>query len=842
MIVSAESEKTPLKYSGITGHWDEAVLPSGMPRRHWRNLYVEVGRMGLRQLNRRWQSGQQLIQSEGVTYNPASLPEGSEYTWPMDPIPLAIDQKEWSLIEAAVIQRATLLNAILADLYGSQRLLRERLVPPALVLANPHFLRPCFGIKPLGGVHLHTFAADIARSPDGRWWVVADRTQSPSGMGYTLQNRLITARTLPGVFNQCRVRQLARFFDMKREALLSLAATQRSNPTIVLLSPGPHNETYFEQSFLAGQWGFTLVEGADLTVLDRRVYVKTLGGLRPVDLIMRRLDEEFCDPLELRGDSLLGVPGLVDAARSGSVAIDNALGSGMVETPALMAFLPQLCTELLGSELKMPSVATWWCGDEKGLRHVREHFPDLVVKPVFSRFGQRSEFPDAQSEAGRKDLFRRIEDRPEEFVAQERVVLSTAPVFNETGIIPRHVMLRVYAAWNGSSYAVMPGGLTRVSSQESSRAVAMQLGGGSKDTWVLDGVDEAPPPRRPLPLPKGAYGAARELPSRVADNLFWLGRYTERVEGRVRFARALLPTLSGEEDFGRVASLETATRLLSGLGDLPPESVAASIGEQRWQVQRALTEMIYDPSQMSSLRWNLKEMRRTAWHLKERLSMDTWRVLQQLDQQFSRVPPASIDHRYLAGMDLLDGVIVTLSAFSGLLTENTTRGFGWRFLEIGRRMERALQMSELLSSGLATAPADCEPHLQVLLQIADSSITYRNRYPTVVQADFVLEVLLSDESNPRAVAFQLASLVRQSDRLQEIADGGQGKERALAVKALEAVRGASVVDLAKRNGEGGFAALEELIVELRWMLYEISDVLTTSYLSHQTASRLTASW
>jgi uncharacterized circularly permuted ATP-grasp superfamily protein/uncharacterized alpha-E superfamily protein len=841
MITSTESEKTPVRYSGIAGHWDEAVLPSGIPRRHWRDLYVEVGRMGLRQLNRRWHSGQQLIQSEGITYNPSSLPEGSEYTWPMDPIPLAVDQREWTFIETAVAQRATLLNAILADLYGEQRLLHERLVPAPIVFANPNFLRPCFGLQPAGGVHLHTYAVDIARSPDGRWWVLADRTQAPSGMGYTLQNRLITARTLPGVFNQCRVRQLARFFDMKREVLLSLAA-QRSNPTVVVLTPGPHNETYFEQSFLAGQWGFTLVEGADLTVLDRRVYVKTLGGLRQVDVILRRLDDSFCDPLELRGDSLLGVPGLVDAARSGSVAIDNALGSGLVETSALMAFYPKLCEHLLGEELKMPSVATWWCGQEEPLRYVREHLTHLVLKPSFSRFGHRTEFPDALDENGRNDLLARIEARPEDFVAQERISLSTAPVFNETGFVPRHVILRIYAAWNGRSYSVLPGGLTRVSSQDSSRAVSMQLGGGSKDTWVLSGADEHAPTRRTIVLPKGPRVAARELPSRVADNLFWLGRYTERVESRVRFARVLLPTLSGEEDFGRVGSLETATRLLAGLGYLPPETVFASLGEQHWQVQRSLTEMIYDPSQMSSLRWNLKEMRRAAWHLKERLSLDTWRVLQQLEAQFSRVPPASVDHRYLAGMDLLDSVVVTLSAFSGLLTENTTRGFGWLFLEIGRRMERALQTSELLSSGLASAPSDFEPHLQVLLQIADSSITYRRRYPTVVEAESVLEVLMTDETNPRAVAFQLATLLQEVDRLQEIAAGGQSSERDLAFKALASVRKAKVADLAERNEEGRFAALDALIGDLRWTMYEISDVLTASYLSHLTASRLTVSW
>ncbi len=799
--------------------------------------------MGLRQLSRRWQSGQQLIQTQGITYNVGSAPEGNEHAWPMDPIPLVIDDKEWASIEQAVIQRAALFNAILLDLYGPQRLLGERLFPPALVFANPHFLRPCFGITPPGGVYLHSYAADLARSPDGRWWVIADRTQAPSGMGYTLQNRLVGARTFPNAFNQYRVRQLTRFFDVKRDALLGLAANQRPNPTIVLLTPGPHSETYFEHSFLAGQWGFTLVEGADLTVIDQRVYLKTLGGLKPVDLILRRLDDGFCDPLELRGDSLLGVAGLVQAVRSGNVVIDNALGSGLVETAAHMAFLPGLCRQLRSEDLRMPSVATWWCGQDGPRRYVLDHLRELVLKPAFPRFGRHPEFPESMDVGARENLVRRIESQPEEFVAQERVALSTVPVRTDQGFVPRHAVLRVYAAWNGQSYTVMPGGLTRVSSHYSSLVVSMQFGGASKDTWVLGGSEDAGAGRRQLSFFTGAQPIQFDLPSRVADNLFWLGRYTERVEARVRLVRALLPALSGEEDFGRGVSLETAIRLLAGLRYLPLETAAASIGEQLRIVQRVLTEMVYDPSQTSSLRWNLKEMRRSARHLKERLSSDTWRVLQQLETEFSGFAPANADQRYDAEMDLLDGVIETLSAFSGPLTENTTRGLGWRFLEAGRRMERALQTAELLRSALETAAAEIEPCLQVLLQIADSSITYRSRYSTVLQTGLVLQLLLSDESNPRSVGFQLATLLHQIDRLQENDQAVQnGIERPLAQKVLTAVRKSDMHELAGRDDDGRFPALEELIGQVKMTLYELSEALTARYLSHLTASRQKASW
>jgi uncharacterized circularly permuted ATP-grasp superfamily protein/uncharacterized alpha-E superfamily protein len=831
-----------MKYTPVPGYWDEALRPSGIPRRHWRKLYAEVGRLGLHQLGRRWQSGQQLIQAQGVTYN-LGLADGSEYSWPMDPIPLVLTEQEWTAIEQATIQRATLFNAILTDVYGDQRLVHERLLPSGLVFANPHFLRPCFGIKPRGGVFLHTYAMDIARSPVGDWWVIADRTQAPSGMGYTLQNRLVTARTLPGVFDQYQVRQLARFFDIKRDALLGLAGDQQPNPTIVLLTSGPHNETYFEHSFLAGQWGFTLVEGADLTVLDSCVYLKTLGGLKRVDVILRRLDESFCDPLELRGDSLLGVPGLVQAVRSNSVAIDNALGAGMVETAAHMAFLPGLCRQLLGEELRMPSVATWWCGQEGPRRYVLDHLKEVVIKPTFPRFGQHPEFPESMDNPTRELLTRRIIARPEEFVAQERVALSTVPVRTEAGITPRHAVLRVYAVWNGQSYQVLPGGLTRVSTQDSSLVVSMHLGGGSKDTWVLGGSSETAPARRESSAQIPVQQNAGDLPSRVADNLFWFGRYAERVEARVRLVRALWPALSSEEDFGRSVSLETAIRMLVGLSYLPPATAGSSLGEQRWAVQRTLTELVYDSTLTSSLRWNLKELRRVAWHLKERMSADTWRVLRQLEAQFSGFAPANADQRYFSGLDLLDSVVQTLSAFSGLLMENTTRGFGWRFLEIGRRMERALQSTELLRSSLESAATELEPCLQVLLQIADSSITYRTRYSSVLRTDLVLALLLADESNPRSVGFQLASLLHQLKRLQETEDESQeSNEFELATKALNSLRASNIVDLSKRNADAKFAALDELIDKQKTTLWDLSDSLTARYFSNLTACQVTTSW
>jgi uncharacterized alpha-E superfamily protein len=382
-----------------------------------------------------------------------------------------------------------------------------------------------------------------------------------------------------------------------------------------------------------------------------------------------------------------------------------------------------------------------------------------------------------------------------------------------------------------------------VSTQDASLVVSMHLGGRSKDTWVLGKPEEAIPARSQSALQVHVGSGKDDLPSRVADNLFWLGRYAERVESRVRFLRTLWPSVSSEEDFGRAVSLETAVRLLAGLGYLPDASSTASLGEQRWSVQRTLTEMVYDPSQTSSLRWNLKELRRVAWHLKERLSSDTWRTLQQLESHFSSFAPANTDQRYDGGLDLLDNAVLTLSAFSGLLMENTTRGAGWRFLEIGRRMERAVQTSELLRCSLDSAAGDPEPCLHVLLQIADSSITYRRRYPTVVQTDLVLQLLIADETNPRSVAFQLATLLHQIVRLQETGpDSERSPEQEMIVKALYSLRSATMSDISERNSDGTFKELDQLVGSLKTSLWGLSDALTARYFSNLTACRFTASW
>ncbi len=823
-----ESEISGWEYKSKPDFWDEYQTAEGQTRPHWQQFRNSLESIGRTEFDRRWQSAQQIIRTNAITYNVYGDARGAERLWPLDPVPLILPEDEWAFLEKAISQRATLLNLILNDCYGPQNLLKQHRLPPELLFANPNFLRACHGIPVPNDMRLAFYGVDLARSQNGQWWVIADRTQVPSGAGYALENRVVSSRTLPSFFNQHSIRPLNNFFAARRNGLLSLAP---GNRRMVMLTPGPYNETYFEHSFLAKTYAVPLVEGPDLTVRDQRVFLKTLEGLSPVDLILRRQDDNFCDPLELRGDSLLGIPGLLGAVRAGNVVVANALGSGLIETPAHKAFLPGLCRHLLGEDLLLPSVATWWCGQPAERNFVLENLHKLILKPAFPSFGLSPVFG-ADLDAKGLDLLRnKIKSRPANYIAQEMVSLSTSPVWTEDGLSSRHIMMRAFAAWDGQGYSVMPGGLTRVSQSPTSLIVTMQHGGVSKDTWVLGRPEQSQFARLPVAGEESQPALSSDLPSRVADNLFWLGRYTERVESMIRSFRTVLPVLAGEEDALHNISLEAVLQVLVGYTYLPKSVLTAPIGEQLHQLETMLTSMIHDPAGISSLGFNLKQMRHAAWPLKERLSGDTWRVLQQIEMDASQSALPYLSKRPAALQLHLDQTITSLSAFAGLLSDSTTRGHGWRFLEIGRRLERGLQIMDLLRHGMGSKL----DNLDLVLQIADSSITYRSRYLTNLRPKYVLDLLLFDETNPRSIAFQLVSLAELAEKLpSKDANTPWSLEKRLALKPLSSVRLSSSDELLYPN------ALEKFLTLLRGDLFDLSEALTGRYLSHVMPSRLTS--
>jgi len=821
-------------YPQSARRYDEMLSADGAVRPHWRQFFTHLDSVAPEEMHQRLDFVDRRIQENGVTYNVYADPNGADRPWALDPLPLIIPPEEWAEVSAAVAQRAALLNAMLADLYGEQKLLAEGLLPPSLVYGQHGYLWPCQGVKPVGGVWLHHYAVDLARSPNGRWWVIADRTQAPSGAGYALENRLVVSRVFPEMFRDLHVQHLADFFRDQLDGLTALAPVEGDEaPHIVLLTPGPYNETYFEHAYLARYLGFPLVEGQDLTVRGDTVYLKTLRGLKRVHVILRRQDDGYCDPLELRGESALGIPGLLNVARTGRVVIANALGSGLLASGALMGFLPAICRRLLGEKLAMPSVATWWCGEKPALDFVKENFDDLVIKPAYPTQNMEPVFGYELKGEARAELLRRIEARPHAYVAQEMINLSQAPTWSrqhERRLLARPVGLRAYAVVNADGgYSVMPGGLARVATGASTRIISMQRGGASKDTWVLTNG-----PVSEFTLLKPSIGvrdlvrAGSNLSSRVVENLFWLGRYSERFDDSARMLRVALARVveAGGEKTPAVAS---AIELAERLGVLPGPGEDNEIKEGS---EHALLEAIYDPAQPGSLAGSIRSLMWSATHVRERLSLDHWHSLNRLqrDQQAALKKHPTLTE----AIAFLDRVLGVSSSLTGFAMDNMTRDDGWRFLIIGRRLERLSFLAQTVAHFLSMPSTRGPGSLEWLLELTDSIITYRSRYSRLPELLPVIDLLVFDDSNPHGVLFQASVLTRYLERMAR--ELGADFEGDLA-GALERLRGFSLEKLEHLQFSGcrECEPCEELAARLRELdqaAVQLSDWLGMRYFTH----------
>lgn len=796
------------RYPLTTGTYHELMDDSGAVRGHWRRLLDHLQRSTPAQLLQRQALLARQIQENGVTYNVYADPKGADRPWELDLLPHVIDAQEWKHLSAGIAQRARLLNAVLADLYGPQRLISEGLLPAELVFGHNNFLWPCQGITPPDGIFLHLYAVDLARTPDGRWWVTADRTQAPSGAGYALENRMIVSRAFPDLYRDLKVKHLAGFFRTLQQTLARQAPSDGESPLVVLLTPGRFNESYFEHLYLARQLGYPLVEGSDLTVRDATVYLKTLSGLRRVHAIMRRLDDDFCDPLELRTDSALGVPGLLEAVRQGRVLVANALGSGVLESPGLLGFLPKISQFLFGEELILPSIATWWCGEPPVLAQALEKLPHLLIKPAFPSQSFSPVLGRDLNEQQRALLAARMQARPYAYVAQELAQLSQAPVWQaEDGQLqPRAIGMRVYAVSGEDDYRVLPGGLTRVAAEADAEVVSMQRGGASKDTWVLG--EQAPSGEQwKAQRTVGVHDLVRRdpyLPSRVVENLFWFGRYCERCDDSARLLRIMLARYVDGDDpqaLLSAVSLGESLMLLPEEGELPERLLAALLGDD-WSF---------------SLRSNLQRLQWAASQVRGKLSRENWQALVELQREAMELETAEPDFGEL--LDFLNRLVMSLAALSGFALDDMTRDEGWRFLMIGRRLERLQFLSSSLAAFLRGEAVFDQAGLDWLLELGNSSITYRSRYLAVAQLIPVLDLLLLDEQNPHAVLFQLKLVARTLKRLND--DFGAPRETALP----ELVARLSCFDLrCLESPLFGEASLRAALDGLADLLQEVADV------------------
>ncbi len=726
-------------------------------------MIARLAELGPAETERRFASADRHIRDTGASYR--AYGDSAEQSWPIARLPLLIEADEWRHIAAGVVQRAELLESVLADIYGEGRLIADGAVPASTIAGCPDYLQPMTGALRRGEPYLNLYAADLGRGPDGKWWVLGDRTQAPSGSGYAVANRLVLSRTFPVLYRNLNVERLAPFFDAFRAGLA--ARSDRPDPRICLLTPGSYSETYFEQAYLARYLGLLLVEGGDLAVRDGLVHVRTIAGLKRADVLLRRVDSDFADPLEFNGRSYLGVPGLAEVVRNGGVGIANALGSGVVETPVMMGFMPGLCRRVRGEELKLPNIATWWCGQKRERGVVLDRMDEMALAGAYGNAlpgagRYQSVIGSTLSPEHRAELRAAIERRGIDYVGQEVVKLSTTPVWLDGQLQPRPFTLRVFAARTPDGWTVMPGGFCRVSHRSDARAVVMGAGAESADVWV---TGDRPVEHTTLLPTDGGQRIRRilgNLPSRAADNLFWFGRYLERAEAMLRLARAYAGRLIELNSPTADASwpVEQIERLFDRAGAVDAEKVATG-------TTLAVTALFSKEDFGSAFRV-VADARRAASTIRERLSPDTWRLIQDVYSTLDLKPDASFEEVDIT--DRVEAALRRLAAISGLAQENMNRGAGWHLLDLGRRIERGINTCRFAFRLIC--PDGRAEGLDVLLELIDSQITYRSRYLVGLSLPQVRDMVLLDPYNPRSVAAQVERIVEHLRNLPLLnADG-----------------------------------------------------------------------
>ncbi|MFN3892792.1 MAG: circularly permuted type 2 ATP-grasp protein [Beijerinckiaceae bacterium] len=767
----------------------------------WKRFLESFSESDPTEIARSFASADRRIRDMGISYRVHG--EANERAWPLERLPLLIGQDEWREIAAGVEQRARLMEAILADVYGPARLAADGALPGSAIAGSPDFLHPMCGAQAPGGRWLRFYAVDIGRGPDGKWWALGDRTQAPSGAGYALENRLIVSGALPRQRGAMNVARLAPFFRDFRAGLSG--AADRAAPRMCLLTPGPFSDTYFEQAYLARYLGFLLVEGDDLVVRDDMVFVRTIAGLKRADVIWRRVDADWCDPLELNAASRIGVAGLMQAIRAGNVVVANMPGAGLMESRALLGFAPSLARRLLGEDLRLPNIATWWCGQKRERDAVIERLDELVVAHAFGdalpgSSRRRGVLGADLSAREKQELIEAMERRGVDYVGQEVVRLSTTPVWRDGKLEPRPFILRVYAAATEDGWRVMPGGFCRVAHTADSRAFTMGDNVSSADLWI---AGDRPVEMATLLPATDSVRVVRllgNLPSRAADNLFWLGRYMERAEATCLLARCLSTRalVVDGASYSSVAAIDLLRRQLVAWGAASADITRA--GE-------VAHEALSSETRIGSALGIARSARRAASIIRERLSQDSMTLLAALEERLRADLAAEAGEA--EALDRAQAALNCIAALSGLMAENVNRVAGWAFLDMGRRIERAINTCRFARQFAANGTTS--ENLDVLLDLIDSQITYRSRYVVGPALAAVRDMALLDPYNPRSLAFQIERIDRHLAALPTLTQTGMPEApRRLSMKLCADI----AVESAEEIDAGAMLALEQRVTGL----------------------------
>ncbi len=826
--------------------------------RHWNDFFKFIGPNGVLDFNLRQEIIAKQVRDNGVTYNVYANPDGSQRPWSLDLFPVIITNEDWKEIEKGALQRASLLEKIMVDIYGSQSFIHRGFIPPALVHGHPGYIRSLKGVIPQGGKHLHIIALDLAKGPDGHWSVLSQRTQAPSGLGYLLENRSIISQQFPTAFSSMNIESTTQSYRELIETLKFLSPA-KNDAHVAILTPGPYNETYFEHAYLAKYLGITLVEGNDLTIRDQKVYLRTIRGLEQVDVLIKRLDDDYLDPLELKADSTLGIPGLLEAIRAGNIIMANAPGSAILESPALLGFLPALSEAILGEKLLLPGMNTWWCGEQAAMEAALPQLSKGVVKSTYPT----SHFHESYSAAlgnflspqQLNEWVGKIISAPDLHTVQRYIPLAQTPTWQgnskanqSSGIIPRSYMLRVFALSSGpQSWYILPGGMARIANFESDIS-SMQLGGSSADVWVQKNAHLYLPPTSNLSFSASETGPRKKLiTSRAAENLYWFGRYSERAENTIRLARLGLDSLNNDQFTS--PQFWNWLEELSAQNGLIPNGVPSKVPGQgtlslatfgnsnsRHRIfERTLITSLNKDHHTNSVGFNLISMKLAASKVRERLSNDQWRTIEKCVQQFEddcNQTNSYINYSTTFALDALNKASNTMAAVVGSQLDRMTRDDGWQLLSIGRNIERLMFLSSTLSqsieSGVLDHTEEDESGFFGLLSLFDSKITFQSQYQQSRELSALIELLVLDKENPRSLSRVARSI---SSRLSKLAHL-PFDQKDLITQTIPDYNQFNLLQLVSHDSNWQLTNLKNCLDQFFNVGATISNTLNAKYFSH----------
>jgi uncharacterized circularly permuted ATP-grasp superfamily protein/uncharacterized alpha-E superfamily protein len=851
------------------GHWDEwrgEVTPAGQTPHQvhagktaaaisapWQTFIAPLASDSTgpeSDLNARMANLQRQVRDNGITYNVYAAADQPQRPWSLDLFPLMLGHQDWQQIEAGVMQRMQLLESIMADAYGPQKLVLSGQLPAALVQGHPAYLPAMHGVPPVGGRYLSLAAFDLARGPDGCWWLLSQRTQAPSGLGYLLENRQIVSRLFPQAFEALAVRRLAETYQTLIDGIKARSPAGAS-AHIALLTPGPYNETYFEHAYLARYLGLSLVQGNDLTVRDEKLYLKTLQGLQPVHGLLKRVDDDWLDPLEMRADSTLGVPGLLQAVRRGHVLVANTPGSGFLESNALLGFMPALARDLLGQALQLPAIPSWWCGEAAALQDVLPRIGQCVIKPTYPYNTDRQSFEPVLGHT----LSRREQDEwagrilrdPDAHTLQSWLPLSHQPTWQTDSagapcIQSRPVVLRVFAVANAQGHwQVLPGGLARLGTETG--IASMQRGGSSADVWVQSPrverskTRDAPEPSQSQSQNTSSGASTqrqRLVTSRAAENLFWMGRYTERTENTLRLVRLSLEIL-GSENQNQAGLLNFITRMATQHGLVRAGVPAASQAHRVFE--RSLIAGLWDKELATSVGFNLRAVRLAAASVRERLSPEHWRLLEQAESRFFRPEHLSATPDTLAVQRLLADTSQMLAALTGAQTDRMSRDDGWRLLSIGRHIERLQFLSSALSEAVQWGLLGEQAGFDAVLELFDSTISFHAQYQQSRTPQALMDLLVTHSDNPRSLAWVAHTLRSRLLRMGQLADGATGPLAEWVPQLVDLPPASLWPESVPANRSDSSLPLHATLAHCQSAAREVSDRLCSLFFTHSGEAR-----